>query len=288
MKAMEFALTLSIALLLLAGLAPVEAAAARQAGVRQDIPYLDDGDPAHRLDVYSPAPHAAPAPVLVHIHGGGWKTGDKTQMRATGRFYAAQGIVFVTPDYRLSPEVMHPAHIQDCAAALAWVFAHLDDLGGDKKRVFLSGHSAGAHLATLLASDPAYLRQYGLAPDDLAGVIAVDSASFDLLSDDNERLVQRLAKKAFGDSKRSLYAASPYYHIKRGMSCPEFLILNTTNRAGAVREARRFNERLNQVGCKSTFETVDDHSHREMAQGMYDASDPVGAAILQFILPGYN
>jgi len=210
--------------------------------------------------------------------------GDKKQMKTTGLFYASQGILFITPNYRLSPKVKHPAHVEDCAAAVAWVFDHITKLGGDKSRIFLSGHSAGAQLAALLGTSQTYLQKYNINPDDLAGVIPVDTASFNLLSDNNEKLVERLVEQAFGNDKQVLKEASPFYNVTGKVSYPKFLIFNTTNREAAAKGGQDFTDKLRDAGCDARFVPVDDHTHEEMATGMYEESDPVRSAILEFIL----
>ncbi len=260
---------------------------ARAVGVtsRLDVSYLDDNDPAHKLDIYGPPKTGTPLPVLVHIHGGGWEIGDKRLMRTTGLFYASQGVLFITPNYRLSPKAQHPAHVEDCAAALAWAFTHAADMGGDRKRIFLSGHSAGAHLAALLGTDPAYLQKYKIHPSDLAGVIPVDTASFDLMDESNEKLVKKLVRESFGEDSQVWKSASPFHHVLAAGRYPGFLILNTTNRAAAAEGGRRFADKLKGVGCNVRFVPVSNHTHGEMAAGMYDASDPVGSAILKFLFP---
>ena len=251
--------------------------------IKTDVPYLNDKDPRHRLDIYLPPQNNHPSPVLIHIHGGGWKIGDKKQIKDTGDFYASRGILFITPNYRLSPAVTHPSHAVDCAAAAAWVFDHAEELGGDKKRIFLSGHSAGAHLAALLGTDNSFLGKYKIKPDDLAGIIPVDTASFDLLSDKNERPVKRFIKQAFGSDKDILKKASPFYNVTEESSYPAFLILNTDSRENAVKAGKDFAGRLKDAGCDVQFIPVENHTHREMAEGMHDASDPVSKEVFQFI-----
>ncbi len=118
----------------------------------------------------------------------------------------------------------------------------------------------------------------------LAGVIPLDAATFNLLDRGNERLVKRLIKQAFVHDVKVLRDASPFYHITDKATYPRFLILNTTNRALAVEGAKKFVNKLRASGTNVQFVPVDDHTHREMAIGMYDASDPVGSAILMFIL----
>lgn len=155
-----------------------------QAEVQKDISCSSDNHSQKRLDIYKPSNNNN-SPVLIHIHGGGWKTGDKKVQRQHGNFYSSHNIVFININYRLSPEVTHPLHVEDCAEAIAWVFKHLDELGGDKNRVFISGHSAGAHLTTLVAINSSYLNKYNIRTIQLAGIIPVDTASFDLLSRGN-------------------------------------------------------------------------------------------------------
>ncbi len=274
---------LPIILLSIAFCSVSQAQDGRKVTTQLDVAYLNDGNPQHRLDIYYPSQAKKSLSVLFHIHGGGWRIGDRKHMQATGMFYASQGFLFITPSYRLTPEVMHPSHVEDCAAALAWVFNHVEELGGDRSRIFVSGHSAGAHLAALLGTNQKYLQKYDLRPADLAGVISVDTASFNLVSGDHERLVRRLVKKAFGKDQSTLQDASPLFQITNGVACPRFLVLNTTNRAGGVREGREFTDKLRQAGCEAQFVPVDNHSHKEMAQGMYNLSDPVAKAILPFI-----
>ena len=140
--------------------------------VERDIAYAP-GD-RHTLDVYVPARGSAAAPVVVFFYGGGWETGDKATYRYVGAALAAQGVLAIIPDYRLHPAVQFPAFMQDAALAVAWARAHAARFGGDEGRLFLMGHSAGAHIATLLALDPAYLRAAGMEPaQDVCGVIGL-------------------------------------------------------------------------------------------------------------------
>ncbi len=260
-----------------------DAQADRHISIRTDVPYLDDGHLLHCLDIYSPGQTTNPLTTLFHIHGGGWKMGDKKLMEKTGRFYASRNVLFITPNYRLTPEVMHPGHIEDCAAALAWVFAHTKKLEADPSRIFISGHSAGAHLAALLGTDHQYLQKNHILPDSIAGVICIDTASFNLLAASNGIFVKKLINNAFGSTIPVLEGASPFYQVQNKHFYPGFLILNTTDRKNAARQGRLFAEKLTAAGSSARFVPVDNHTHSEMAQGMYDISDPVAKAILQFL-----
>ena len=133
-----------------------------------------DGD-RHRLDLFLPK-GKKDYPVVVLIHGGAWVLGDNRSCglySAIGEFFASQGIGAVLPNYRLSPGVKHPEHIKDVARAFAWTHKHIGEYGGSADKLFVAGHSAGGHLAALLATDQRCLKAEGLATGTIKGVIAV-------------------------------------------------------------------------------------------------------------------
>lgn len=163
-------------------------------GVRwyRDLHYVEDAaaHPAQTLDLYLPraddsdASDDPAAPLLVWIHGGGWIMGDKDDANGVyGRYcrhLAERGVAVANVNYRLSPEVAHPAHVEDIAAAIAWLAERADELGFDASGMFISGHSAGGHLCALVAVDGTYLEARGLdVHDTIAGVIP-SSGVFDL------------------------------------------------------------------------------------------------------------
>jgi acetyl esterase/lipase len=248
--------------------------------IKLDVAYTANPDRLQKLDIYFPPEKENPVPVLVHFHGGGWKMGDKKETKNHGIFYATHGILFISVNYRLSPVVQHPAHIEDCAVAISWVLDNIHDLGGDENRIFISGHSAGAHLAALLATNPTY----NFIASKLAGVISVDMASFNLLSPGNERLVKNFIREAFGTNPEILKSASPFYNIFDNKVYPKFLIFNTNERESAVEQSNNFVNKLRNTGGNVQFIVVDSHTHRDMNLAMYNESDPVGSAILKFIL----
>ena len=112
-------------------------------------------DPRQLLDIYVPQGLKGPAPVLLFFYGGAWQGGSRSNYRGFGQAFASAGIVTVVADYRLYPAVKYPAFVTDAAGALAWLHAHVADYSGDKARIFVSGHSAGAYNAVMLASEPA-------------------------------------------------------------------------------------------------------------------------------------
>jgi acetyl esterase/lipase len=130
--------------------------------------------PRQRLDVYAPDRHGgAGHPVVVYFYGGSWQAGQRADARGIGETLAMQGIVAVAPDYRVYPETIFPGFVDDAAAAVRWSRDHASEFGGDPRHVFVMGHSAGAHIAALLATDPRYLAAQGLSKASLNGFIGL-------------------------------------------------------------------------------------------------------------------
>ena len=130
------------------------------------------GLPRQRLDVYQPNGLGL-RPIIVFWYGGGWTRGDKDNYRFVGAALADAGYVAVLPDYRLYPEVEFPTFIEDGAAAVAWTVANAARFGGDPDRIYLAGHSAGAHTAALLALDPSYLAAANVSRSVVRGLIGL-------------------------------------------------------------------------------------------------------------------
>jgi acetyl esterase/lipase len=144
-----------------------------------DIPY--GSDPQQRLDVY--VPDKAPAslkPLVVFFYGGRWTTGDKSAYRFVGSALAELGYVAVLPNYRHYPDVKLPGFMDDAARAALWATMHAGDFGVDPGRVYLMGHSAGAHMAALVVLDTRYFAATGQPVPVITGVIGL-SGPYDFL-----------------------------------------------------------------------------------------------------------
>jgi len=115
-----------------------------------------------QLDVYRPAHPGTGRDIVIFFYGGDWQTGEREGYRFVADALTANGFFVVIPDYRLYPQVQFPAFMRDGAAAVRWVHDHAAEIGGDPKHIFLMGHSAGAHIATLLTLDERYLKEVGL------------------------------------------------------------------------------------------------------------------------------
>ena len=131
--------------------------------------------PRQKLDIYKPAQAAAAGgyPVVVFFYGGSWNSGDRADYAFMGEALASRGVLTMVADYRVYPEVRYPDFLSDSALALAYGLKQAASLGGNPKRVFVMGHSAGAYNAAMLALDARWLKAAGHAPTELAGFIGL-------------------------------------------------------------------------------------------------------------------
>jgi len=157
--------------------------------VQRDLAYGED--PRQRLDLYQPkpiiSPEGEPRPIVVFFYGGSWQSGDKADYLFAAQAFVERGYVVVLPDYRVYPQVVYPAFLEDAAGAVAWAFEHADEFNGDTERVFLVGHSAGAYNAAMLAADTSFLEERGVARGELAGVVGL-AGPYDFLPTESEAL----------------------------------------------------------------------------------------------------
>jgi len=232
----------------------------------------------HTLDLYLPA-GAEKFPVLMFIHGGGWHMGDKGNRKPSslGRKLAARGVGAAVINYRLSPAVTHPEHIKDCARALAWVRENIPQYGGDPTRIFVSGQSAGGHLAALLATNEKYLKEVGLSTRNIAGVIAISGVY----------LVKGNLFGAFGDDPEAYRDASPMEHVRAGL--PPFLIIYAERDPLSIRAlSRAFANKLDLMGDSVRLVEIPDRNHFTILSGVGAENDAVTDIILDFVFRGHR
>jgi acetyl esterase/lipase len=187
-----------------------------------------------RLDVYRPkqqpatGPQAAPAagagvglPVVVFFHGGTWATESKDDYRFVGATLAEHGWLGIVPSYRVYPQVEFPAFVEDAALAIAWTEKHAAEYGGDPRRIFVLGHSSGAHIALLVALDPRYLTSAGAGADAIRGVIGL-SGPYDFLPFASARIARVF------EHARDPLDTQPI-HFARGDAPPVLLLHGTAD-----------------------------------------------------------
>lgn len=172
--------------------------------VQRDVIYA----PAHRLalDIYRPR-DSRHAPVIVFFYGGSWKSGKRAWYRWAGEALASKGMVVVIPDYRLWPAVRLDGFMQDAAHAVAWAHAHAGEYGGDPASLFLMGHSAGAHIGALLATDAQWLSGVGMQPRQLDGFIGL-AGPYDFLPLENPDFIDM-----FGTTHVAQLRSQPVHQV---------------------------------------------------------------------------
>lgn len=171
-------------LLVLAACSPFDALnlATPSDGYRKTEGVAYGDGPRRRLDIYRPDGAAGPLATVVFFYGGSWKWGDRGDYVFAGEALASRGYLAVVPDYRLYPKVRFPGFVEDGAKAVAWVKAHIAEYGGDPDRIYLAGHSAGGHIALMLALDERFLAAEGVSAADIRGTVALAApAAFDPL-----------------------------------------------------------------------------------------------------------
>jgi arylformamidase len=238
------------------------------------------------LDVYRPLHAGEALPVLIFLHGGGWSGGDKGRDPTRGVFFARAGIIYITANYRLSPAVRHPAHAEDVARAVAWVRQHIARYGGDRSSVYLMGHSAGAHLAALVASAPKYLERVGVPSEIVRGAILLDGSGYDLVKrvPTSGGWIHEMLMNAFGADPSVWRDASPQHQLSREQRPPPFLLFHVEGRQASETQARSFAEGLRSVGGRAEVIPVADRTHNSIEGRIGTAGDPVGPRIVAFIV----
>jgi acetyl esterase/lipase len=241
-------------------------------------------EPLQALDLWVPA-GADAAPLVLFVHGGGWKRGtkDNAGSRSLPGHLTAQGYAFASINYRLVPA----ATVEQQAADVAQVLARADTLGIDRSRVVLTGHSAGAHLVALVGTDEQYLRAAGLSFADIDGVMPNDGAAYDVTA----QMVQSRGRgftDAFGTDPARQQALSPTMHAA-GPNAPAFLLLHV-KRADGVAQANALAAALKRGGSRvevGSFpgEGMQGHMeiNRKLGQADYPAT-PVMDAWLKVVL----
>ncbi len=139
--------------------------------VRSGIRYGPDFRQA--LDVYVPKRRGGPLPVIVFFYGGSWRGGERADYLFVAEALTSRGTIAIVPDYRLFPDVRFPAFVEDGARAVRWVLENVADFGGDPDRLYLMGHSAGAHIAAMLTLEESYLAAEGVPVNSIRGTIAL-------------------------------------------------------------------------------------------------------------------
>ncbi|MBM3128846.1 MAG: hypothetical protein FJ009_09530 [Chloroflexi bacterium] len=255
-----------------------------------DLNYYGANSPnpaATSLDIYG-AENLKGAPVMLFIHGGGWATGDKTTaVKYKPEFFVASGYIFVSINYRLVPEIQFPTNVEDVAKAIAWTSDNISKYGGDPGRIFVSGHSAGAHLATLVTTNENYLQALGKNLSVTKGCIPLDSAAFDInsvMEEARSRGVRNeLYEGAFTSNPKIWTEASPITWVSRGRGVPPFLLVYVADRQDSAVNSRNMAEKLRAAGIRAEVFSAANKTHASLNRQLGLEKDPPTEAVVNFL-----
>jgi arylformamidase len=258
-----------------------------EATVKKDIAYADLGDDpnATSLDVYAPTA-GKDMPVMVWIHGGAWKIGDKNRVEQKPKMFNNQGFVFVSINYRLVPNVEVTEQGYDIARAIRWVYDHIAEYGGSSEKIFLMGHSAGAHLAALVGTDEKYLEAEKLSLTNLQGVVLLDGAGYDVpwqIKHAGLPKLKTMYREVFSDDETKQLAMSPMTHVEKGKHIPPFLILHVTTRRDSRHQSEALAKKLNEAGVLAEVVSAENKTHATINRELGQDGDRPTEEIREFL-----
>jgi len=231
-----------------------------------DVKFISDiSYGAHKkqtLDVYIPA-NAQNAPVIFMVHGGAWRIGDKgskSVVKNKVSHWVAKGFIFISVNYRMLPDVKPLRQAADVKKALHFAQKNITTWGGSPSKFILMGHSAGAHLVSLLASNEKLAKDVNLLP--WLGTIALDSAAYNVVTIMEAKRPPFFYKKAFGENKTYWEKTSPLYSLSN--KTPPFLAVCSQKRKDdSCAQAQQYVNKAQQLGTKATLLPID-LSHRKI------------------------
>ncbi len=242
-----------------------------------DIAYRTDKDAdkeRHLLDVYTPK-GKKDFPTVLFVHGGSWKSGNKNLYALLGQALADDGIGCVICNYRLSPAVQHPGHIEDVAKAFAWTADNIAKYGGKKDQLFLCGHSAGGHLVSLLVTDPQYLKAEKCSPADVKGVASL-SGVYQIVAG------QKVFDAPFGKDEKVCKLASPMTHVA-GKHPPFFLAYADNDFPQLDKMAENMHAALKKAESTTELIKCKDRNHYTIIIQFVSNTDPLNKSFREFV-----
>jgi acetyl esterase/lipase len=267
---------------------------AQAQNLTSNIPYTDPAQKSCVLDVYAPE-GAEGLPVVFWIHGGGWVTGDKGEVAVKPRVFGERGFVIVSTNYRLLPEVEMGELVRDVAKALGWVHKNIGQYGGDPRRIFVMGHSAGAQLAALLSIDERYLKDEGVPFDVLKGCVPVDGDTYDIpaiiATAEMRQALHGLPlptfghRQKFGNDPAKHIDFSAVTHVAKGKGIPPFLILHVAGHPDVTAQATRLGNVLREAGVSVQVFGAKETTHNQLNDNLGKPGDAATEELFKFLGP---
>lgn len=260
--------------------------------IKRDIPYAKPALERQVLDIYAPK-GAKNLPVVFWIHGGGWQAGDKSSVQGKPEAFMERGMVFVSTNYRLLPNVEMETIFRDVAKSIGWVYKNIAAYGGDPNRIFVMGHSAGAQLAALMCTDDRYLKAEEVPFSALKGCVPVDGDTYDvpaiIETAETRRRVhgQPQAKfghrEKFGNDPKKHVDYSAVTHVAKGKGIPPFLILFVADHPDNSAQAQRLANALKDAGVPAKAFGAQETNHNRINANLGAPDDPSTKALDDFL-----
>ncbi|MCH2591648.1 MAG: alpha/beta hydrolase fold domain-containing protein, partial [Pedosphaera sp.] len=230
----------------------------------------------NKLDIYLPRDKTG-FPVLFWIHGGGLHSGDKSKIAEVAARFVAEGIGLVSTNYRLYPEATYPTQIEDVADAFAWVHQNIVNHGGDPRKLFVAGGSAGGHLAALITLNEAFLKKRGLSGRAIRGAIPISGLM------DVSRVGAARRVGIWGDKDSTHRIASPLHHARKG--APPLLLLHAEHDTPDRRQQNQmmFDALKNAGHVDVAIHELKDRTHNSIRPNLVNQDDSGARYILKFI-----
>jgi acetyl esterase/lipase len=251
-----------------------------------DIHYLEAENPYRlpekQLDVYAPK-KATTGEVLIFIHGGNWNSGNKDIYKFMGARLARRGIVTVIIDYPLSPDYQVEDMIKASAVATRWVAQNISTYGGDPEKIYVSGHSAGGHLASILTVRDEPFRDIGV-PNPVKGAVLIDAAGLDMkwfleqmnYAPGTEYLIP------FTDKPSVWAATSPIYFLSESTR-PQLIFMGGKTYPGISLTTERYLKAAENAGSPVIYHYQKGKKHRAMIVQFANTLSPVYKRIREFM-----
>ena len=266
----------------------------------RDVPYMKGGHKRHVLDIYTPEKagqvlQPRGMPVMFWIHGGGWVVGDKSDVALKPKVLTERGFVFVSTNYRLLPKVKMETLTGDVAKSLGWVYQNIAKHGGDPRRIFVGGHSAGAQLAALICTDDRWIKKEGVPFGVLKGCVPVDGDTYDIpkiINTAEHRQVLYGGKmytfghrQKFGNDPEKHVDFSAVTHVAKGKGIPPFLLLYFPGNPNTRVQARRLQSVLQAAGIPVRAYGKGDSNHSRLNNDLGKPDDPATSELYKFLDP---
>ena len=286
-------------------------ACAAEPKVHRGLPYAEPGSELQTLDVYVPA-EGKNLPVAVWIHGGGWHSGDKSEVDNKPQALLDKGFVLVSINYRLFPIVTIKQIAEDVAKAIRWISDHIAEYGGDPRRLVIMGHSAGAQLAALVCTDDRYLKAEGIPLSMVKACVPVDGDSYDVPmqilavevgSEASQTLTFGDPKKPakqhtltivakgkraascrlkFGDEAQQKELSAVTY-VAKGKNIPPFLVLHVADHPETKAQSQRLVKALAEAGVPAAAYPAAEKNHMTLNADLGLPNDPATKELLAFL-----